>query len=421
MHEATITDATITEVLLDGRYRLRDVVGRGGMSTVYRADDERIERTVAIKLIRTHDDVTGSADRAHAEKAALASLDHRSLVTLFDSQLDPGRAQYLVLEFIDGPTLSSRLAEERMPPAEVAHIARDLAEGLDAVHAAGLVHRDVKPSNILLRPPQRPDDASTATLADFGIACGTGSPRLTSPGVVLGTVTYMAPEQLRGGELSGAVDVYALGLVLIEALTGKPGYACGNSIESALARLTVPPAMPDDVPPRWRELIERMTAFEPSKRPTAAEVAWAAAGLAGAASVGTATTDAAGEATETTAVLMPVAAPGVGPAPVRRRRGFVALAGVAVSALLIAGGILAIQPVASRDRVAAAPSARTAAEIVAVPQGSDPAVDAQPVTASEPQDSADTAGRHGAAPSHDNGKEPDHAHGPGGKGGNGEN
>src|SRR5690606_14728533 len=109
-------------------------VGQGGMATVYRAEDVLLGRTVAVKMVRHVDEATTSADRAHVEKAALASLNHPALVTLFDSQLEPGRAQYLVMEYVDGPTLSSCLARGPLPERDVARLACDLAEALDAVH-----------------------------------------------------------------------------------------------------------------------------------------------------------------------------------------------------------------------------------------------------------------------------------------------
>lgn len=268
-----------TAALLDGRYILHDRVGRGGMATVYRADDTHLERTVAIKMIHEGDGPVSSIERAHTEKALLASLSHPSLVTLHDAQLEPRRPQYLVMEFVDGPTLAQRMAAGPLPPREVARFTRDLAEGLTAVHAAGIVHRDVKPSNVLLARG-RAGRPFAAKLADFGIACSIENTRLTTPGIVLGTLTYMAPEQLRDADPGTPVDIFSLGLVALEALTGSPGYsALASGRAAAIARLMNPPTISETVPDEWRDLLTRMTRLEPEERPTAVEVARAARAL----------------------------------------------------------------------------------------------------------------------------------------------
>ncbi|MEV4669486.1 serine/threonine-protein kinase [Microbacterium sp. LWO12-1.2] len=265
--------------LLDDRYLLEERVGRGGMSTVYRATDTRMERPVAIKMIHEDDRAAASADRAHTEKALLAAVDHRSLVTLYDAQLIPGRPRYLVMEFVDGPTLARRLTSGPMRARQVARFTRDLAEGLAVVHAAGIIHRDVKPSNIMLaRNPL--GGPWTAKLADFGIACEIGSPRMTSPGIVLGTFAYMAPELLRDAEPGTAGDVFGLGLVALEALTGSLAYpANGTGRGAATARVMNPPVIPDRIHDEWRDLLERMTRLDPLERPTAAQVALSAESL----------------------------------------------------------------------------------------------------------------------------------------------
>ncbi|GGM37122.1 hypothetical protein GCM10010489_05050 [Microbacterium saperdae] len=243
------------------------------MSTVYRAMDTRMERPVAIKMIHEDDRAAASADRAHTEKALLAAVDHRALVTLYDAQLIPGRPRYLVMEFVDGPTLARRLTSGPMRPRQVARFTRDLAEGLAVVHAAGIIHRDVKPSNIMLARDSL-GGPWTAKLADFGIACEVGSPRMTSPGIVLGTFAYLAPELLRDAEPGTAGDIFGLGLVALEALTGSPAYPTnGTGRGAATARVMNPPAIPDRIHDDWRVLIERMTRLDPSERPTAAEVA----------------------------------------------------------------------------------------------------------------------------------------------------
>lgn len=265
---------TPTAALLDGRYQIGESLGRGGMSTVYRAEDTYLERTVAIKILRDDDELVGFSDRMHTEKALQASLSHPSLVTLFDARLERTGPRYLVMEFIDGPTLADRMFAGPLPADQVAALAQDLAEALSAVHAAGIVHRDVKPSNVLLAP--RKAGRTTAKLADFGIACEIDAPAMTSPGVVMGTLAYMAPEQVRGQRVTPAGDVFSLGLVLLEALTGERGYPAAVGIAAAVARVSGPPEIPEDIDPGWRDLLDRMTRTEPSERPTADEVAAAA-------------------------------------------------------------------------------------------------------------------------------------------------
>lgn len=270
---------TPTEALLDGRYRLLELIGRGGSANVYRAEDQMLQRTVAIKLLRTVDGDAAPSQRAHRETGILASLNHPGLVTLLDAQLSSGRPQYLVMELIDGPTLSSRMAAGAIPAQTVAGIAHDIASALEAVHAAGIVHRDVKPSNILLAPPARPGDGLRAKLTDFGISRSDDDLQITSPGVAIGTAAYMAPEQVRCEPLTPAADVYALGLVLLEALTGTPPFPGEGGVPMALARLTAAPAVPESLGRDWHDLIIGMTRQNPADRPSAAEVADATSAL----------------------------------------------------------------------------------------------------------------------------------------------
>ncbi|WP_347976320.1 protein kinase [Microbacterium sp. ProA8] len=275
----TAADSDEPAALLDGRYRLGECVGEGGMARVYRAEDVALGRTVAIKLIRPGVD-GASSERARSEMTVLASLNHPSLVTLFDARLTPGQPEYLVMEFVDGPTLGSRLAERGpLPPDAVAHLGAELAEALHVVHQAGVVHRDIKPSNVLLSPAQLPGSRPRAKLADFGIAYLLDASRLTSPGLVVGTVAYLAPEQIRGGEPAPASDIYSLGLVLLEALTGERAHPHGGGMAAAVARVENPPAIPAALDLRWRDLLTRMLDAEPQNRPTAAEVAAAAGTL----------------------------------------------------------------------------------------------------------------------------------------------
>ena len=274
-------DSAPTQELLGGRYQLRECVGQGGMARVYRADDVLLGRTVAIKLLNAGSEGVPS-DRARSEMTVLASLNHPAMVTLYDAQLVPGKAEYLVMEFVDGPTLSARIAQGPVPPTDVAMIAADLAEALHVVHGAGVVHRDVKPSNVLLSPTSLPGSRSGAKLADFGISVLVDDARLTSPGVVIGTAAYLAPEQLRGAPPAPAADIYSLGLVLLEALTGKRAFGQAEGIGAAMARLIEVPEVPRSVGPQWADLLTRMVAIAPEDRPSAAAVFAAASMLASA-------------------------------------------------------------------------------------------------------------------------------------------
>ncbi|WP_136052439.1 protein kinase domain-containing protein [Microbacterium sp. K36] len=273
-------DSLPTEALLDGRYHLRECVGQGGMARVYRAEDSLLGRTVAIKMLRAETEQGAASERARGEMTVLASLNHPALVTLYDAQLHPGRAEYLVMEFVDGPTLAARIAQGPLPSDEVAALAADLAEALHVVHGAGIVHRDIKPSNVLLTGRSLAGSRSGAKLADFGISVLVDAARLTSPGTVIGTAAYLAPEQLNGAAPAPPADIYALGLVLREALTGERAFAEAEGIGATLARLIEPPAIPESVGPAWSALLQRMTATDPGDRPSAAGVFAAVSALA---------------------------------------------------------------------------------------------------------------------------------------------
>lgn len=276
----TDANADDTAPLLDGRYRLGECVGEGGMARVYRAEDVMLGRTVAIKLIRPGID-GASSERARSEMTVLASLNHPSLVTLFDARLVPGQPEYLAMEFVDGPTLGSRLASGGpLPPDIVGHLGAELAEALHVVHKAGVVHRDIKPSNVLLSPPQIPGARPRAKLADFGIAYLLDTSRITSPGLVIGTLAYLAPEQLRGDSPTPAADIYSLGLVFLEALTGARAHPQGGGMAAAVARLESRPEIPASLDEPWTDLLTRMLHPDSAQRPTAAEVAAAAGNLA---------------------------------------------------------------------------------------------------------------------------------------------
>jgi serine/threonine protein kinase len=259
--------------LLDGRYRLERPIGAGGMATVHLATDEVLGRQVAVKLFRPGTTDATDGARTASETRLLASLNHPALVTVFDARVVTGDGSYLVMEHVDGPTLSQRIARSPLPPSEVATMAVDLAEALHTVHAARVVHRDIKPSNVLLRPTSLPHQEYRAKLADFGIAYLIDSTRMTAPGSLMGTVAYLSPELVRGADPATPADVYALGLVLLEALTGRRAYPQTTTHESLMARLNASPVIPGELGYGWKSLLTAMTASDPAQRPTALEVA----------------------------------------------------------------------------------------------------------------------------------------------------
>jgi eukaryotic-like serine/threonine-protein kinase len=268
--------------LVEGRYRLLSRLGRGATAQVWSAEDERLQRIVALKVFSpdgTH------RHRERVELELMVRLSHPGLVSVYDagSYTDGGRQRtYVVLEFVAGGTLRDRLAGERLPVDRVAAIGSDVGRALGYIHACGVVHRDVKPANILLT---RLDDAIApfgndvpiAKLADFGVARMLDAVHLTEPGTTVGTANYLSPEQLRGGSVGPPSDVYSLGLVLLEALTGRMVYP-GSSVLSA-EHLGRTPMIPTTLGERWVDLLAVMTEHDPSRRPPANAVAEALCGL----------------------------------------------------------------------------------------------------------------------------------------------
>jgi serine/threonine protein kinase len=269
-----------TGELLDERYLLRERIGEGGMARVYRADDTHLQRSVAVKVFREPTDGIGSVERALSETTLLASLSHHSLVTVFDARVGTDDVSYLVMEHVDGITLRDLIARGPVDPRVVASIAIDIAEGLHVAHDHGVVHRDIKPSNVLLWSSPRPGWEWRAKLADFGIAYLMDSARVTTPGVIVGTMAYVAPEQARGVVPAPPADIYAFGLLLIEALTGERPFGEAEGIGTVVARLSSAPKIPESLHPSWQGLLRGMTAIRPDDRPSALEVVAAASRLA---------------------------------------------------------------------------------------------------------------------------------------------
>lgn len=260
--------------VVGGRYRLGEVIGRGGMSSVYCARDENLGRDVALKLFAPQSPDTDELKRQEAEIQLLATLNHPSLVTLFDAGIDtriPDEPRpFLTMELVDGQDLRSRIRHSPVPLDELAVIGAGLADALAYVHGLGIIHRDIKPGNILL-VQTRPGEPLRPKLTDFGIARIVDSTRLTATGTMVGTAAYLSPEQALGSPLTPATDIYSLGLVLLECIKQTMEYP-GNAVESAVARLHRAPEIPDHVPSEWADLIRSMTALEPLERPSAAEV-----------------------------------------------------------------------------------------------------------------------------------------------------
>jgi serine/threonine protein kinase len=264
---AEVGEAAPARVLED-RYELGAVIGVGSSAVVRRARDLRLRVVVAVKQFRPGGSVR-EMRRQRREMRMLARLRHPGLVQLRDAGITRG-ASFVVTDLVDGPSLAERIQTgPPMHPGAARRIGAQLAQALAYTHSCGVVHRDVKPANVLL-------DHGQAKLADFGIATSIDHIATTADGTVVGTAAYLAPEQARGEQVGPAADVYALGLVLLEAMTGRREYA-GSQVESALARLQRPPAVPVGIPADFAALLREMTRDEPADRPTAEQVAAALA------------------------------------------------------------------------------------------------------------------------------------------------
>jgi serine/threonine protein kinase len=235
VESVTLVMQMLTEALGD-RYVLERELGRGGMATVYLARDLREERPVAIKAMHRNLVTALGTERFHREMGIAAALSHPLIVPLYDSG-DAGGVLYYVMPYVEGESLFQRQERERrLPVADALGIALDVADALGYAHGRGVLHRDVKPENILLT-------GGRAVLADFGLARAIGAAdyrKLTETGVVLGTVYYMSPEQLGGNrDLDQRADIYSLGCILYEMLTGEPPYT--GSLEQVVSRIVRAP------------------------------------------------------------------------------------------------------------------------------------------------------------------------------------
>ena len=267
-----MTEQAPPTVLAD-RYVLGRTLGRGGRATVYEAEDRLLGRKDAVKLYHARAETAETLREQETEAQVVASLNHYALTTLFDAGVeasDAARPQlFLVMEHVPGTDLRALLQAGPLAWTQVCQIGFDLAEGLQYLHGEGVVHRDVKPANVLLAMREvgtRP----RAKLTDFGIAALVGQPQLEE--FVTGTAAYLSPEQVAGADATPASDVYSLGLVLIEALTGRVAFP-GTIEETAYARLVRDAAVPTDVPEALQALLRSMTARDPARRPAPVEIA----------------------------------------------------------------------------------------------------------------------------------------------------
>ncbi|WP_171110657.1 MULTISPECIES: serine/threonine-protein kinase [Streptomyces] len=266
-------------MLIAGRYQLQDPIGRGAMGEVWRAYDETLGRPVAVKLLLPQDSDPTAASRFRLEAQTAGRLHHPYVVGVLDFGAQEDRL-FLVMELVDGDSLARVLAEAGPQPAErVARIASQAAAGLAAAHQQGIVHRDIKPANLLL------DADGTLKIGDFGIARFLDDPAaaLTATGQIVGTSLYLAPERALGRPAGPASDVYSLGCVLYQLLTGRPPFQADTPIAILHQHLDTTPVPPRqlgaELPPAFESYLLGLLAKQPEHRPSAAQVAdWFAAG-----------------------------------------------------------------------------------------------------------------------------------------------
>jgi eukaryotic-like serine/threonine-protein kinase len=257
-------------VTLGGRYRLDERIAAGGMGDVWRGTDEVLGRTVAVKiLLPALLDEPGFAERFRGEARTMATVNHPGVVDVYDYGSDQHIA-FLVMEYVEGDALSRTLNRVgRLTPGRTMALIAQAADALEAAHAKGIVHRDVKPGNLLVRPN------GTLVLTDFGIARSALVGQLTVAGAVLGTASYISPEQAAGNVATPASDVYALGVVAYQCLSGHRPFDGDTPIEIAMKHVRESPRpLPADIPPAVRAIVERAMAKEPGARwPSAATLA----------------------------------------------------------------------------------------------------------------------------------------------------
>jgi serine/threonine protein kinase len=245
--------------VIGDRYEVGRFLGRGTTARVFGAYDRLGDREVALKLF--HPGAVATEQRRRLKEIQiLGTLQHPGLVPFYDAGTSEGLT-FLTMKLVEGPNLADRIDTGPLGAAEVTDLMARLADALAYVHDRGVTHRDLKPANVLL-------DSGSPLISDFGIARAFDSTRVTAPGMVVGTLAYMAPEQVVGEDVGPPADIYALGLVLLECLTGVLEYG-GTPAESAICRLHRPPRMPAGLPNRLEDLLRQMTAQRPADRPSA--------------------------------------------------------------------------------------------------------------------------------------------------------
>src|SRR3954469_1230118 len=273
-------------VTLGGRYRLDERIAGGGMGDVWRGTDEVLGRTVAIKiLLPALLEEPGFAERFRGEARTMATINHPGVVDVYDYGSEEGTA-FLIMEYVEGDALSRTLSRVgRLTPGRTMALIAQAADALHAAHEKGIVHRDVKPGNLLVRPN------GTLVLTDFGIARSAMVAQLTAAGSVLGTASYISPEQASGAGATPLSDVYALGVVAYQCLSGVRPFEGENPLEIAMRHVRdAPPPLPADIPPVVRQVVDRAMAKDPAARwPTAAALGQVARQTAAQLSGGTGT------------------------------------------------------------------------------------------------------------------------------------
>jgi eukaryotic-like serine/threonine-protein kinase len=258
-----------------GSYRILRRLGAGGMGHVYLALDTRLGRHAALKFLSF--ELTADSSlfaRLEQEARTASSLNHPNILTIYDIGQAHGE-HYIASEFVDGVTLRAALDRRLIEPSNAIEIAMQIASALISAHAAGVVHRDLKPGNIMLRPD------GIAKITDFGIARALDASGHTRHGEMLGTPDYISPEQALGKPATGASDLYALGVVAHEMLSGRRPFDKGTPVATALSHITEPPPpLPDDVPEDLAGLIWRLLAKDPADRPESARAVAVELGLA---------------------------------------------------------------------------------------------------------------------------------------------
>jgi eukaryotic-like serine/threonine-protein kinase len=263
----------VNQRVLGGRYRIVQHVAKGGMAEVYLGHDQLLDRPVAVKVLVPDLALDATfVERFRREAQAAAGLNHHNIVSVYDFGQDDG-AYFIVMEYVDGPTLREIIrADAPLPPERVIEIGSEISAGLAAAHLHGIVHRDMKPANVLV------SETGTVKVADFGIARAaqqSAQEGLTMPGAVVGTATYLSPEQALGEPLDQRSDVYSLGMVLYEMLAGRPPFTGDSPVAIAYKQVNEHPPPPStynpDVPPALDRIVMRAMAKDPAARyPSAA-------------------------------------------------------------------------------------------------------------------------------------------------------